>query len=91
MQKRNKDSGSLLTLLSDFALESVLNKLGWSEPDNSLHQRASYNDLPVLVRGSLNEMSFEINGVYYQTTSKWIDKRDPKIKRKEEPQWITLK
>jgi len=88
---KKRDNHSLSSILSDKALESILNKLDWSEPDHTLHQRILVTNLPVLLRGSLKEMSFEINGVYYTTTAKWIEKRDPKVKYKIEPEWITLK
>lgn len=91
LKKRIKNSGSLLTLLSDKALESILNKLEWSEPDHTLHQRTLLDDIPILMRGSLKDLRFEINGVYYHGAANWIEKRDPKVKPKEPPEWITLK
>jgi len=88
-KKRNKDSNSLLTLLSDKALESILNKLDWSEPDHTLHQRVSLNELPILLQNL--KQYFEINDVHYQVDREGIEKRDPKVKYKEPPEWITLK
>jgi len=88
LKKGKVNPVSLSNLLADDALESVLNKLNWSEPDSRLHQRVPLNELPILLQSLIKEQHFEINNVHYQTTAKWIEKKDSKIKRKEIPQWI---